>query len=122
MYLIPALSVALALGLALSIREKKFYAGRLAACLVVGFAVGAVLSCARVIPAGHVGVVDIFGQVAERPLTPGLKLVNPLANIVPLSVRTQEDKETMEVPSKEGLTIQLEVSVLYRLDPEKAVE
>ena len=28
----------------------------------------------------------------------------------------------MDVPSKEGLTMQLEVSVLYHLDPEKAQE
>ncbi len=122
MYLIPALAVSLVIGLALSIREKKFYPVRLAACLTAGFAAGFLLSCLRVIPAGHVGVVDVFGQVAEQPLAPGLKLVNPLANIVSISIRTQEDKETMEVPSKEGLTVQLEVSVLYRLEPQKAVE
>jgi regulator of protease activity HflC (stomatin/prohibitin superfamily) len=39
-----------------------------------------------------------------------------------MSIRTQEDKETMNVPSKEGLNVALDVSVLYRLDPAKAVE
>jgi regulator of protease activity HflC (stomatin/prohibitin superfamily) len=39
-----------------------------------------------------------------------------------MSTRTQEDKETMSVPSKEGLNVALDLSVLYRLDPSKAVE
>jgi regulator of protease activity HflC (stomatin/prohibitin superfamily) len=37
-----------------------------------------------------------------------------------MSVRTQEIKETAEVPSKEGLMMDLEGSLLYRLDPAKA--
>jgi regulator of protease activity HflC (stomatin/prohibitin superfamily) len=37
-------------------------------------------------------------------------------------VKTQELKETMQVPSKEGLTVQLEVSALYHLNPEQAAE
>ena len=39
-----------------------------------------------------------------------------------MSVQTQEMKEVMDVPSKEGLSVQLEVSVLFHLDPEKASE
>jgi regulator of protease activity HflC (stomatin/prohibitin superfamily) len=37
-----------------------------------------------------------------------------------MSVKTQEVKETAEVPSKEGLTMELEGSLLYRIDPQKA--
>ena len=53
---------------------------------------------------------------------PGIHLINPLAKVTAMSVKTQEVKELMEVPSKEGLTMQLEVSALYHLDPEKAPE
>jgi hypothetical protein len=60
--------------------------------------------------------------VSPQPLQSGLRVVNPLANVVAMSIKTQEVKETMEVPSKEGLTMQLEVSVLYHLVPEKAPE
>jgi len=74
----------------------------------------------RIIPAGHVGIVDLFGVVRPQPLQSGLRLVNPLARVVEMSIKTQEIKETMEVPSKEGLTMQLEVSVLFHLNPEKA--
>jgi len=76
----------------------------------------------RVVPAGHVGVVDLFGNVSPRALPAGLQLVNPLANVIPMSTQTQEIKETMAVPSKEGLSMQIEISVLYHLIGEKAPE
>lgn len=79
-------------------------------------------SCLTVVPAGHVGVVDFFGTVSPNTLKAGINLVNPLANVIKFSVKTQELKETMEVPSKEGLTVKLEVSVLYHLNPEQAAE
>jgi prohibitin 1 len=73
-----------------------------------------------VIPAGHVGVVNFFGTVSEGTLKSGINFVNPLAEVVKMSIQTQEVKEVMDVPSKEGLTVQLEASVLYHLNPEKA--
>lgn len=82
----------------------------------------AVGSCLTVVPAGHVGVVDFFGTVSPNTLKAGINLVNPLANVIKFSVKTQELKEAMEVPSKEGLTVKLEVSALYHLNPEKAAE
>jgi len=89
---------------------------------VVGLGLGLLLASIRVVPAGHVGVVDFFGRVSSRPLNPGINLVNPLAKVVMMSVRTVEDKEVMAVPSKEGLTIKLDISVLLKLDPRKAVD
>jgi prohibitin 1 len=83
---------------------------------------GVLVRSIRVIPAGHVGVVDLFGRVSPQTLKSGIQLVNPLARVVTLSVRTQELKEVMDVPSKEGLTMQVEMSVLFHLDPEKAAD
>jgi regulator of protease activity HflC (stomatin/prohibitin superfamily) len=73
-----------------------------------------------VVPAGHVGVVNFFGIVSENTLKAGPNIINPLANVVKFSVKTREIKEVMDVPSKEGLTVQLEVSALFHLNPEKA--
>jgi len=83
---------------------------------------GALASCLTVIPAGYVGVVDFFGTVQENTLKSGINLINPMANVIKMSVKTQEIKEAMDVPSKEGLTVQLEISALYHLNPEKAAE
>lgn len=89
---------------------------------LVGLVIGIVFSAIRIVPAGYVGVVDFFGHVYPGALSSGINLVNPLAKVINLSIRTQEDKETMEVPSKEGLNVALDLSVLYKLDPAKAVE
>jgi len=73
-----------------------------------------------VVPAGHVGVVDFFGVVSDRTLPAGINLVNPMAKIQKYSIQTKEHKETMQVLSSEGLTIGLEISALYRLNPDSA--
>lgn len=75
-----------------------------------------------VVPAGHVGVKDLFGKVSAEVLPPGVHLIVPFTRVHKMSIRTFELKETAEVPSKEGLMMDLEGSVLYRLDPLKAAE
>lgn len=76
----------------------------------------------RVIPAGHVGVKDFFGSVSPSVLLPGVRVVFPFTRVVSMSIKTQEIKETAEVPSKEGLTMDLEGSLLFRLDPARAAD
>ena len=87
-----------------------------------GFLVIALIQCFTVVPAGNVGVVDFFGVVSQNTLKSGINIVNPLARIIKFSVQTQELKEVMDVPSREGLTVQLEMSALYHLNPEMAAE
>jgi len=89
---------------------------------LIGLIIGIIFATIRIVPAGCVGVVDLFGRVSPRILNSGINFVNPLAKVVIMSIRTQEDKETMNVPSKEGLNVALDVSVLYHLDPQKAAE
>src|SRR2546425_2759869 len=74
----------------------------------------------RTVPAGHVGVKDFFGAVSSGTLGPGINLVFPLTHVEKMSVQTQEIKEVAEVPSKEGLILYLETSLLFQLDPAKA--
>ena len=75
-----------------------------------------------VVPAGHVGVKDFFGKVSPSTLSPGVRLVFPFTKVVKMSIKTQELKEMAEVPSKEGLILNLEVSLLFQLDPSKSAE
>ena len=88
----------------------------------VGAAVIAIVNLFTVIPAGTVGVVDFLGSVSDETLKAGVNIVNPAARIEKFSVKTQEIKEVMNVPSKEGLSVQLEISLMYRLNPDKANE
>jgi regulator of protease activity HflC (stomatin/prohibitin superfamily) len=69
---------------------------------------------------GHVGVVTVFGRVTGRNIGEGIHLVNPVARVHQLNIKTQEVKERASVPSKEGLIMGLEASVLYHLQPDRA--
>jgi prohibitin 1 len=74
------------------------------------------------VPAGHVGVLTLFGRVTGDVLPEGTHLVNPFKVNNTLSIRTQEKKETATVPSNEGLIMTLDTSLLYRLNFEKAAD
>jgi regulator of protease activity HflC (stomatin/prohibitin superfamily) len=87
--------------------------------LIVAVLVVLYLSTA-VVPAGHVGVKDFFGQVSDTVLQPGISLVLPGTRVLKLSVQTREIKETAAVPTSEGLVVNLDVSLLFRLRPEAA--
>ncbi|UCD37466.1 MAG: prohibitin family protein [Fidelibacterota bacterium] len=128
LFLILAL---IAFGVAVQVRRRHDLSSRLAAMgvstrgLQIIGVIALLLAASqtlRVIPAGHVGVVDFFGYVSERPLHAGINVVNPFANVIKLSIKTQERRAEMRVPSQEGLTVGLEISVLYRLDGAKAPE
>jgi regulator of protease activity HflC (stomatin/prohibitin superfamily) len=81
---------------------------------------GAAAQTLTVIPAGTVGVIDFFGKVNPEPRYAGINVVNPFATVHKMSIKTEERREEMRVPSKEGLTVGLEISVIYKLDPIEA--
>jgi prohibitin 1 len=87
---------------------------------MLGFFLLAVGQCFTIVPAGNVGVVDVFGVVSDNTLKSGINPVNPFARVITFSVQTTEHKESMQVLSREGLTIGLEISALYRLEPDSA--
>src|ERR1700730_672790 len=78
-------------------------------------------SVARV-DSGQVGVLTLFGRVTGEVLPEGVHLVNPFKVNHELSIRTQEIKESASVPSSEGLVMNLDTSLIYHLNPEKAAE
>src|SRR5438552_8881980 len=90
--------------------------------VVLAIVVFLVAGPVRTVPAGHVGVKDFFGSVSAATLSPGINLVMPMTRVVEMSVQTQEMKEVAEVPSQEGLILSLETSLLFQLDPNKAVD
>jgi len=90
---------------------------------IAGFLVVILLfaSVARV-ESGNVGVLTLFGRVTGEVLPEGMHLVNPFKANHELTIRTQEIKESASVPSAEGLVMNLDTSLIYHLNPEKAAE
>lgn len=75
-----------------------------------------------IIPAGHVGVMELFGNVYQTSLDAGIHVINPLLRAHKMSIRTIQITEDANVPSKEGLIINLDLSALISLDPRNAPE
>jgi len=74
------------------------------------------------VQSGHVGVLTLFGRVTGEVLPEGIHMINPLKSSTEMSIRTQELKESASVPSAEGLVMNLDTSLIYHLDPEKAAD
>ncbi|MFT4667694.1 MAG: prohibitin 1 [Flavobacteriales bacterium] len=73
-------------------------------------------SCAT-IREGEVGVKRTLGKYSDTPYKQGLKFFNPFASkIIRISTQTQNLEVALDIPSKEGLTIMSEVSILYNID------
>jgi len=102
---------------------KHRLAVRAIAILVAGIAmIASLFKNIVIIPAGQVGVMELFGSVSERPLNPGIHLVNPFAEVEKFSTRLRDIKETVEATSQEGLAFSVDVSLQYKLEPQKAAE
>jgi regulator of protease activity HflC (stomatin/prohibitin superfamily) len=96
---------------------------RVVGLAVIGFLIVILLfSAVTRVDSGAVGVLTLFGRVTGEALPEGIHLINPLKTNHELSVRTQELKETASVPSSEGLVINLDTSLIYHLNPDKAAE
>ena len=80
------------------------------------------LSCITKVPTGHVGVLTLFGRVTGEVLGEGIHLINPLKTSNEMSIQTQTIKESASVPSSEGLVMNLDTSLIYHLNPDKAAE
>lgn len=83
---------------------------------------GFLSSCAT-IRQGEVGVKRTFGNYSDKPFTGGLKFFNPLTSVIEkISTQTQNLEVELSIPSKEGLNIRSEVSILYNINPRQAPE
>merc|ERR1719198_1080348 len=78
------------------------------------------LCSVRTVPPAHVGVAITFGRAHAATLDPGLHLTNPFASVETFSTKTTLLEQANHVPTKEGLTVDLDVAVLFRIDPNRA--
>lgn len=94
---------------------------------------GIATACIKQVNAGTVGVQSLFGKVLSPILTSGLNVVNPLVEVTDFDTKTQNytmsgvrdegDKngdDAIRVLTADGLQVEIDLTVLYRLMPEEA--
>lgn len=96
---------------------KKYWISAFALLLVIGFT-----NC-TVVRQGEAGVKRRFGKYDDSAFTSGLRVYNPFTSrIVKVSLQTENIEIQLDIPSKEGLTIRSEVSILYHIRKKEAPE
>lgn len=76
-------------------------------------------SCA-VVRQGEFGVKRTLGKYSDNVSTSGLRTFNPFTSrIIKVSAQTENIEVSLVIPSREGLSIQSEVSILYRVKSKK---
>jgi len=60
------------------------------------------------------------GKVSDNSLNPGVNIVNLFANVLNFSTRLKDIKENVDASSQEGLNLNIDVSLQYKLDSQKA--
>ena len=79
------------------------------------------LSSCAVIRPGEVGVKQTLGKLNDQPVEEGVRFFNPFTTtFIRVPIRTTNVEQTLLLPSKEGLTITAEVSVLYNIEKDQA--
>ena len=97
---------------------------------IVLIAAGAIYSSVYQIEPGQVGVQKLFGKVNNNILESGLNIINPLVEVVPFDIRTQNytmsgvndegdraSDDAIRVLSADGLEVIIDLTVLYKLVP-----
>lgn len=75
-----------------------------------------------IIEDGQTGVKADFGKIHDEPLDTGWHIYNRLFSWVEnWNIKTQEIKETAQVPSSEGLISTLDLSIIYNTPKDKVV-
>jgi regulator of protease activity HflC (stomatin/prohibitin superfamily) len=79
-----------------------------------------VLQSCTVVRPGEVGIKQRMGKLSNEITTQGPALFNPFTSkIIKASVQTNDLEQNLSLPSKEGLSVNAQVSILYRLEREK---
>ena len=79
-------------------------------------------SCVTIKP-GEVGLKQKLGKLSDQVYPQGPVFFNPLTSkIVRTSIQTRNLELSLNLPSKEGLSITSQISILYRLEKKRSSE
>lgn len=88
--------------------------------LIIPFLAAMLLSSCAVIRPGQVGVKSTLGKLNTKTVDGGLMFFNPFTStVIKVPTRTINRELSMNLPSREGLTVRSEVSILYRIEKTK---
>lgn len=101
-------------------RESKPRTGRIIACVIPLIAVIIFVSCLRIVPTGHTGIVVTFGKVEDASLDSGPNFVLPWQKVVKLDNRVQKVNINTEAFSSDIQQVQVSTTINYSINSRTA--
>ncbi|MDF1673204.1 MAG: prohibitin family protein [Vicingaceae bacterium] len=75
------------------------------------------LTSCTIIRPGEIGVKQKLGKLSDKSHAPGSVWLNPLTTkVIKTNIQVNDIKLSLNIPSKEGLSVTSEISILYRID------
>jgi prohibitin 1 len=97
------------------VKKKSLIFNSIASAVII-----IVLASCTVIRPGEVGLKQKLGSLSEDVRTSGTILYNPFTTkVIKTSIQTSNLELSLNLPSKEGLSINSQISILYRLNEKK---
>ncbi|WP_353481022.1 prohibitin family protein [Haliscomenobacter sp.] len=91
--------------------------------IALGLVVFCIAASCTVVRQGEVGVRRTLGKYSDRPINDGLRFFNPfVTTVIKVPTQTVNLEVSLSIPSKEGLTILSEVSILYNVQGNRAAD
>jgi prohibitin 1 len=82
-----------------------------------------VISSCTIVRPGEVGIKQRLGKLSENITTQGSVVFNPFTSkVIKTSIQTNNLELSINLPSKEGLSITSQISILYRLEKTKVAD
>lgn len=103
-------------------RKRKLSARSVLRGIPLGCALALLLcSGCTVISQGEVGVKRVWGRLSPEPVPPGLVFYEAVStDIIKVPTQSVNHMVTLSLPSKEGVNVEAQISILYRIDPKQA--
>lgn len=81
------------------------------------------LKSLTVVPAGHVGVVTLFGKVNNEELESGIHFINPFSKVTDTDCRNKElTLDNIGTPSQDQLITDIDLTIKWRVSASMAAE
>ncbi len=89
--------------------------------LISILALGILFTSCAIIRPGEVGMKQTTGKLKPKVYKSGAIGFNPLiTTMIKVPIRTENIEVNLALPSKDGLNVRSEISILYRINPESA--
>lgn len=87
--------------------------------ILIGCSILMLSSCVIIRP-GEVGIKQKFGKLSQQTYTDGAVWFNPFGTkVIKTSIQINDVELSLSLPSKEGLSVTAQISILYQIDQKR---